>query len=204
MFSGWVGQLVNARCRRDSSGRLVFLPQGRCKAAYYLDSDADYQKVKAPVAIYTLASLLFQMLGSTAALVISVGASSEHSGSLASKMEFVLILYFLSAFTLQWLPMWLLGRLYRALLPELCSSLQQVPPESMKDLQTLPNMTRRGALIVAAVALFVMAVILFLVSRPQCSANPSVTISGTVIRNCAAPLNQPECSPISEPLGCEE
>jgi hypothetical protein len=177
MFSGWIGQLVNARCRRDPGGRLVFLPQGRRKPGYYLDSDADYQKVKAPVAIYTLASMLFQVLGSTAAIVIAIGASTDHPASLANKLEFVLMLYVLSAFTLQWLPMWLLWRLYRALLPELCASLQPIPPESMSDLQTLPNPMRRGSLIVVVLALFVMAVILFLVSRPQCSANPTANVT---------------------------
>jgi hypothetical protein len=62
MLSAWIGQLVDARCRKDSSGRLVFLPYGRCRAGYSLDSASDYQKVKALVAIYAVASL-FEVLG---------------------------------------------------------------------------------------------------------------------------------------------
>ena len=99
MLSAWIGQLVDARCRKDSSGRLVFLPYGRRRAGYYLDSASDYQKVKALVAIYAVGSLLFQVLGSTSALVITLGASSDRPGPLAGKLEFALIIYIISAFT---------------------------------------------------------------------------------------------------------
>jgi pimeloyl-ACP methyl ester carboxylesterase len=138
------------------SGRLVFLPCGRRRAGYYLDSASDYQKVKALVAIYAVASALFQLLGSTSSLVITLGASFDRPGPLAGKLEFALIIYIISAFTFQWLPMLLLWRLYRALLPELCSSLQEVDPESMGNLQTIPNPMRRRGLIVAFAGLLVM------------------------------------------------
>jgi len=153
MLSAWIGQLVDARCRKDSSGRLAFLPYGRRRAGYYLDSPSDYQKVKALIAIYAVGSLLFQVLGSTSVLVITLGASSDRPGPLAGKLEFALIIYIISAFTFQWLPMWLLWRLYRSLLPELCSSLQEVGPESMGNLQTILNPMRRRGLIVALVGL---------------------------------------------------
>jgi hypothetical protein len=168
MLSAWIGQLVDARCRKDSSGRLVFLPYGRRRAGYYLDSASDYQKVKALVAIYAVGSLLFQVLGSTSALVITLGASSDRPGPLAGKLEFALIIYIISAFAFQWLPLWLLWRLYRSLLPQLCSSLQEVGPESMGNLQTIPNPMLRRGLIVAFVGLLLMLVVLFLVSRAQC------------------------------------
>jgi hypothetical protein len=71
------------------------------------------------VAIYAVASALFQVPGSTSSLVIVLGASSDRPGSLAGKLEFALIIYIISAFTFQWLPMLLLWRLYRGLLPDL-------------------------------------------------------------------------------------
>jgi hypothetical protein len=168
MFSAWVGQLVDARCRKDLSGRLVFLPYGRRRAGYYLDCASDYQKVKSLVAIYAVASALFQVLGSTSSLVIVLGASSDRPGSLAGKLEFALIIYIISAFTFQWLPMLLLWRLYRGLLPDLCSSLQEAGPESMGNLQTIPNSMRRRGLIVAFAGLLVRLLVLFLVSSSQC------------------------------------
>jgi hypothetical protein len=169
MFSAWIGQLVEARCcRKDSSGRLVFLPYGRRRAGYYLDSPSDYQKAKAFVAMYSAGSFLFQVLGSTSSLVIAIETSSDHHGSLASKLELTLIVYVISAFAFQWLPMLLLWRLYRELLPQLCSSLQELSPESMGNLQSIPNPMRRGALIVAFAALVVMGVVLVLVSRSHC------------------------------------
>jgi MFS-type transporter involved in bile tolerance (Atg22 family) len=177
IFSAWIGQLVDARCRKDSSGHLIFLPYGPRRAGYYLDSASDYQKIKALVGMYGLASTLFQVLGSTSAIVIVLGAISDHPGSLAHKLEFGLILYVTSAFAFQWLPTLLLWRLYKALLPELCSSLQEVSPESMGTLQTLPNPMRRGALIVAFACLLVMAVVLFLISRPQCMVTHSTAIT---------------------------
>jgi len=166
-LSAWIEQLVNAHCRKDSSGRLVFLPYGRRRAGYYLDSASDQQKVKALVAMYAVASILFQLLGSTSSLIITLGASSDHPGSRAGKLEFGLILYIISAFAFQWLPMLLLWRLYRSFLPEVCSSLQAVGSESMDNLQTIPNPIRRQGLIVASFGLLLMLGILFLVSRPQ-------------------------------------
>jgi hypothetical protein len=176
MLSGWIEQLVVARCRRDASGRLVFLPNGKRREGFYLDSTPDYQKVKALIGIYSLASILFQVLGSTSAVVVALGASDSHPGSLVGRLEFGLVVYVISAFTLQWLPMLLLWRLYRALLPELCSSLQEVSPESMGKLQTIPNPMPRRGLIVAFAGLLVMAVIIFLVSRPRyTNARPGPT-----------------------------
>ena len=168
MFSGWIEHLVDAHCRKDSTGRLVFLPYGRRRVGYYLDSASDRQKVKALVAIYAVASMLLQVLGSTSSLVITLGAISGRTGPLAGKLEFALIIYFISAFTFYWLPMLLLWRLYRSLLPELCSSLPEVAPQAMGSLQTLPNPLRRGALIVACAGLLLMGGIFFLVSRSQC------------------------------------
>jgi hypothetical protein len=105
MLSAWIGQLVDARCRKDASRRLVVLPYGRRRAGYYLDSASDYQKVKALVAIYAVGSLWFQVVGSTSALVITLGASSDRPGPLAGKLEFALVIYIISAFTFQWLPL---------------------------------------------------------------------------------------------------
>ena len=150
----------------------MFLPYGRRRAGYYLDSASDYQKVKALVAIYAVGSLLFQVLGSTSALVITLGASSDRPGPLAGKLEFALITYIISAFAFQWLPMWLLWRLYGSLLPELCSSLQELGPESMGNLQTIPSPMRRRGLIVAFFGLLLMPGSFPLSPRPQCLVTP--------------------------------
>jgi hypothetical protein len=173
MFSGWIGQLVDARCRKDSSGRLVFLPYGQRRAGYYLDSTSDYQKVKTLVAMYAVGIALLQVLGSTSCLIITLGAAFDRPGSLEGNLGFALIIYTITAFTFQWLPMLLLWRLYRTLLPELCASLQEVDPEAMGNLQTIPNPMRQRGLIVAFVGLLLMGAVVFLVSRPQCVATPA-------------------------------
>ena len=69
---------------------------------YYLDSPADSQKIKALVAMYFVANALFQALGSTSSIVITLGATSDRSGSLANRLEFGFIRYIISAFTFQW------------------------------------------------------------------------------------------------------
>ena len=177
MFSAWIEQQVNARCMKDSNGRLVFLPHGRRRAGYYLDSASDYQKIKAPVAIYTVASALFGVLGSTSSIIIVLGAvSSDRTGSLASKLEFGLIIYIIFAFTFQWLPLLLLWRLYRSLLRELCSSLQEVSPESMGNLQKIPSPMRRRGLIVLFGCVLVMLGTLFFLASPQCMVTHSTPV----------------------------
>lgn len=128
--------------------------------------------------MYSVANILFQVLGSTSAIAISLGLVSDRTGSLAGRLEFGLIAYVISASILQWLPMLLLWRLYKALLLELSSSLPEAGPEAMGTLQTIPNPLRRRGLIVAFAGLLVMAVIFFLVSHPQCMvSHPTVTNS---------------------------
>lgn len=53
-------------------------------------------------------------------MVIALGIPSDRAASLAGKPELAFIIHIISSFTLQWLPMLQLWRLYRALLPELC------------------------------------------------------------------------------------
>jgi len=69
--------------------------------------------------------------------------------------------------------MWLLWRLYKQLLREVCSSLPEASPESMANLQAIPNPMRRRGLMVAGVGLLLVLGILFLVSRPQCKVTDS-------------------------------
>lgn len=167
MFSSWVGQLFDAGCRKDSAGRLVFLPYGRRGAGYYLDSSSNYQNVKALASMYAAASMLFQVLGSTGSLIIVMAATVDRRDPLAFKLELALIVYTFSSFTFCWLPMLVIWRLYKSLLPGLCSSLEQVGPEAMGNLQTIPNSLRRHGMIVAFAGVLVMLAVIFMVSRAR-------------------------------------
>ena len=167
MLSGWIGQLVNAQFRKDQSGQLVFLPYGPRRAGYYVDSASDDQKIRPLLTVYLLASGMFQVVGlSSSYLLAQATIFPDHPTSKGGKMEVFLVVYFISTLIFWLVPTLLLWKVYRDLVPALCSSLHEVRPESMGKLDSIPNPFRRRALIVVAgCSVLLLGVILLLISR---------------------------------------
>jgi len=161
MFSGWILQLVDSQFRKDQSGREVFLPYGPGKAGYYVESTSDDQKIKPLIAIYTAASGLFQLLGFLTSLILMQAVIfPDRPITLAGKLEVGLAVYGISTLVFWFAPRWLLGKVYREMLPGVCSSLSEATPASTRELQKTPNPLQRRMLIIFVGATLILAVIL--------------------------------------------
>jgi len=67
MFSAWIEQQVNARCMKDSSDGWFSSHMAGAGQAIILTPRLTIKKIKAPVAIYAVASALFGCWGPRAA-----------------------------------------------------------------------------------------------------------------------------------------
>jgi len=161
-FSGRLLQLVDAQFRKDQSGRVVFLPYGPRKTGYYVETPSDDQKIKSLVAIYTAASGLFQVLGFLSSyLLMQAVIFPDRPTTRAGKMEVGLIVYGISSLVFWFGPRWLLWKLYREMLPRVCSSLREASPASTCDLQeTEKHLQPRMFLIVVGATLILGGVLL--------------------------------------------
>ena len=148
-LAGWILQLVNGKFRKDQSGRVVFLPYGPRKAGYYIDAWADHKKIESLVAIYTASTGLFQVLGFLSSYLLAQAVIfPDRPVTRSGKMEVALIVYFISTLVFWFGPRWLLWKLYRAMIPGICSSLPQASPASTLELEATPNAWQRRMLIV--------------------------------------------------------
>jgi hypothetical protein len=131
---------------KDENGRLVFLPRGPHRPAYFVDS-SDENKLKSLVNVYGVAALIINLTGSVASLAVTQGLTlDEHSAPLASKIKFGLVVYAISSALLYIGPALLLWHVYSGVLNGLCSSLTTVDPASLQ-LSRLPSTSRRTALL---------------------------------------------------------
>jgi len=148
-FSGRLFQLVDAQFRKDQSGRVVFLPYGPRKTGYYVETPSDDRKIKSFVAIYTAASLLFQVLGFLSSyLLMQAVIFPDRPTTRAGKLEVGLIVYGISALIFWFGPRWLLWKLYREVLPGVCSSLSEASPASTRDLEKTENPLQRRMVVI--------------------------------------------------------
>jgi hypothetical protein len=161
MFSGWIVQLVDSQFRKDQSGRQVFLPNGPGKAGYYVETTSDDQKIKPLIAVYTAASGLFQVVGFLSSFILMQAVIfPDRPITRAGKLEVGLIVYGISTLVFWLAPKWLLWKIYREMLPGVCSSLNEAKPESTLELQKTPNPLQHRMLIIFVGATLILGGIL--------------------------------------------
>ena len=160
-LAGWILQLVSANFRKDQSGSVVFLPFGPGKAGYYIDATADHQKIESMVAIYTAATVLLQVVGFLSSYVLMQAVIfPDRPTTRAGKMEVGLIVYGLSTLVFWFGPRWLLWRLYREVIPGVCSAFKEVSLASTRDLEKARNPLQRRMLAIFVGAFLILAGIL--------------------------------------------
>jgi len=149
MASAWDEQLLAYSFRKDHAGRLVFLPFGQKKPGYYIDSPSDEQKTKPFAKMYFLSRALVQLFGNLSAFLLAEGViSADPRASIAHKIKVFLVIYTIAVFLFEILPLWLLGRLYRKLIPQICSAIPVAGPEEIGQLDKSMSPLRRRALFI--------------------------------------------------------
>jgi hypothetical protein len=129
---GFWDNIASRQFAKDEAGRLVFLPRGPRKSGYVVPA-TDEDKFKSLVKVYLVASMLINLTGSTASIVIAQSLAGDHPAPLASKLEFGLVVYAISAALLYFGPWFMLWLIYRGAVDKLCSSLPAVAPSSFRQ-----------------------------------------------------------------------
>jgi hypothetical protein len=170
MPSGWDEQLLANSFRKNRAGRLVFLPFGMKKPGCYIDSPSDEQKTKPFVRMYFLGRLLAQLLGNLTAFFFAEGvAFADPHTPAVHKIEVFLVIYVITISLFELLPLWLISRLYRRSIPEICSSMPVAGVEEVSQLdKSMAPLQRRGLIVVGAVTILIgvtIGIACFLITR---------------------------------------
>lgn len=145
---------------KDENGRLVFLPRGPRRPAYFVDSN-DESKIKSLVKVYGVAAAMINLTGSMASIAFTQALTfDERTAPLASKLKFGLVVYAISSALLYIGPALLLWNVYRGVVDGLCSSLTSVDPASLR-LTRLPSTSRRTVLILVVAGLLILGLGIF-------------------------------------------
>jgi len=159
-----MNRLADAHFRKDPSGRLVFIPftpKGKC---YFVDSKADEEKVRAFVNMFRIPNTLISCLMTPMVMVPAL--ILEDFGGLTPRAHRLTIALGISGFF--WLSfvafVLMLWVVYRAAVPGLTASLNEVTPEIKAQLSATSaqqERSRRVALVclLAGLTLLGMALV---------------------------------------------
>jgi hypothetical protein len=164
---GMWDKFADRQFAKDEGGRLVFLPRGPHRPAYFVDS-SDETKLKSLVKVYGVAAAIINLTGSTASLAFTQALTfDERSAPLAYKLKFGLVVYAISSALLYIGPALLLWNVYRGVLGGLCSSLTTVDPASLQ-LTRLPSTSHPAVviLLLTALLLFTLGIFIAISYRP--------------------------------------
>jgi hypothetical protein len=123
--------------RKDPSGRLVFIPFTRRGKCYFVDSNADEEKVRAFVKMYRIPNMMISLL--LCPIVMIPGLILEDYGGLTPRAHRLTIAlgvsgFFWMSFVALALMLWVV---YKATVPGLTASLSEVGPEIKAQLIAL-------------------------------------------------------------------
>ena len=156
MPSAWDEQLLANSFRKDSAGRLVFLPFGMKRPGYYIDSPSDEQKIRPFAKMYFLSRALVQLFGNLSAFFFAEGvAFADPHTSTVHKIKNFLVIYIITISLFELLPLWLLSRLYRRSIPEICSSIPVAGVEEVSRLESSARPMRRTLIILGSLTILI-------------------------------------------------
>jgi hypothetical protein len=168
LFSRMMDHHVESHFRKDPSGRLVFLPFGSKKTAYYVDTKPDEEKIRAFVKLYRIAGVLLSWMTFPGIYVPGLLLDSYRIAiPLKTKLEAVagtsllFLLLFLALF-------WMLWGVYKKTVSAFTSSMSEVGPELKGQLSKIsegPLRFRRVALLCLLGVMVLMGGLILATSR---------------------------------------
>jgi hypothetical protein len=164
-------QAVDALFRKDGSGRLIFLPRGPRKTAYYIDAPSDEQKLKALVKLQLVAVMFFNLAGFLVSYALAATWESLYFIHLPISIEARALrtgaVYVISAAVIQFTPILVIQKIYQRSLRDICSTLQPVEPGSLGPLSRLSQPYLKRVLVAFAVTMMLMGLVFAAVARRQ-------------------------------------
>ena len=160
MISGLINKAVDAQFRKDPGGRLVFLPFGPRKQAYFVDSKADEEKIRAFVKMYRSIAMLISLLTYPSIYVPALILDNAGLTPRQHRLTIILAVSLFFWFVLIAIAV-LLWAAYKAAVPDLTASLPEVGPDLKGQLTDLSPRSRRPAMVflLAGIALLAVGVL---------------------------------------------
>ena len=182
IFSNAMDRHVDGHFMKDPSGRLVFLPFGLKKQAYFVDSKSDEEKIRAFVKFYRSIAAMISMLSFPIIYLpgfllnsstVTMPLRNRVRADIAVLSCIVLVLVALT---------WMLWSLYKDTVPGFTSSLPEVGPDLKTQLIAACPPSGRQRLLLASLgaALLLMGIGIFAAtrySRPRPNCPPTDTSS---------------------------
>jgi hypothetical protein len=157
---GALDNLADRHFAKDDSGKLVFLPRGRRRAAYFVDS-ADENKIKSLVKLYIVSNALLNLTGMMATIGFTDWLTcDERPASLAHQLKFGAVVWAIAATVFYFAPAMLILNIYRRAVGGICASLTAVDPASV-PLTPLPSSSRRVVLICLGAGCVLLGIAIF-------------------------------------------
>jgi hypothetical protein len=152
-------RVADAHFRKDSNGRLVFIPFTRRGKCFFVDSKADEEKVRAFVNMYRIPSTLISLL--ICPMVTIPALFLEDYGGLTPRAHRLTVAlgvsgFFWLSFVALTLMLWVV---YKTAVPGLTASLSEVAPETKAQLSAF-SPEQRGRRRVALVCLLAGLILL--------------------------------------------
>lgn len=164
-------QAAEALFRKDAHGRLIFLPLGPRKTAYYIDSPSDEQKLKALAKLQVAATMFFNLGGFLVSYALAATWNTLYFSHLPVSIEARALrtgaVYLISAAVIQFTPILVIQKLYQRSLRDICATLPPADPASIAQLGDIWKPYWRRVLIALAVGLVLMGVVFAAVARRQ-------------------------------------
>jgi hypothetical protein len=169
-FTKAMDRHVERQFRKDPNGRLVFLPFGSKRNAYFVDSKSDEEKIRAFVKMYRSAGTLISWL---AYLNFYVWILSFNTGANRATTEIAIVSFL---FLVLLLSVWMLWGLYKQTVPAFTSSLSEVGLDLKSQLSeiSLPPRRPRGLALVSLFAgIVLLGIALIFLTQPSTSGKPA-------------------------------
>jgi hypothetical protein len=160
LFSRLMDYGVESHFRKDPSGRLVFLPFGPRKKAYFVDTKSDEEKIRSFVRMYRSASTLISWMGQFP--IYATGfIFTAYLGATPLRNRLTALVVTSSIYMLVSLALiWMLWGAYKQTVPSVTASLSEVGPDVRGQLSTI-SPRPRIVLVCLAAGLLLLAVALF-------------------------------------------
>jgi hypothetical protein len=155
-----MNRVADAHFRKDSNGRLVFIPFTLRRKCYFVDSKADEEKIRAFVNMHRIPSTLISLLISP--IVMVPGFILEDYGGLTPRAHRLTVALGVSGFF--WVSIVafavMLWGVYIATVPGLTASLSEVAPEIKAQLSAIsPEQRGRRVALVCLLACLIVLVL---------------------------------------------
>jgi hypothetical protein len=139
-LSNRINLRANTQFRTDQNGKLIFLPFGPRKTGYVIESKPDEQNIRSLATMNATAATLVTLFGILSSYLLAWAlAFSVDPASNDRKYGVFVGVYLVAVLVFQGAPLWILRNVYKETLRGVTASLNEVGPESVRQMAKIPR-----------------------------------------------------------------